>query len=115
MTTTGSTTMARLAPGIALCGAIALAAVGLQHIEEAWTGRPWLEALVIAILLGTVVRTAWTPGGRWVAGIGFSAKTLLEIAVMLLGASISFQALMEAGPGLILGIAAVVAVAIGAS
>jgi uncharacterized integral membrane protein (TIGR00698 family) len=50
-----------------------------------------------------------------VPGIGFSARTLLEIAVMLLGASISFQAVMQAGFGLILGIAVVVAVAIGAS
>src|SRR4051812_45291383 len=97
----------RLLPGIALCGAIALAAMGLQHAEEAWTGRPWLEALVIAILAGTAVRTAWTPGARFAPGIGFSAKTLLEIAVMLLGASISFQAVMQAGFGLILGIAVI--------
>jgi uncharacterized integral membrane protein (TIGR00698 family) len=107
--------MAQLAPGLALCAAISLTAIALQMAEEHWTGRPYLEALVIAILLGTVVRTAWTPGGRWVPGIGFSARTLLEIAVMLLGASISFQAVMQAGFGLILGIAVVVAVAIGAS
>src|SRR3712207_3975705 len=107
--------IAHLAPGIALCTAIALAAMGLQHLEEHWTSRPWLEALVIAILLGTVVRTLWKPSKRWSPGIGFSAKTLLEIAVMLLGASISFQAVLDAGTGLILGIAAVVALAIGAS
>lgn len=109
------TSMARLMPGIAMCGAIALAAMGLQHLEEAWTGRPWLEALVIAILIGTAIRTAWTPDARFASGIGFSAKMLLEVAVMLLGASISFQAVMQAGVGLILGIAVVVAVAIGAS
>ena len=107
--------IAQLAPGIALCAAIALAAILLQRLEEHWTGRPWLEALVIAILLGTATRTFWTPGMRWVPGIGFSAKTLLEIAVMLLGASISAQAVLEAGFGLMLGIAAVVALAIGAS
>lgn len=107
--------IAQLAPGIALCVAITLAAMSLQWLEEHWAGRPWLEALVIAILLGTVVRTAWTPGPRWTAGIGFSAKTLLEFAVMLLGASISFQAVLQAGFGLILGIALVVAMAIGAS
>jgi uncharacterized integral membrane protein (TIGR00698 family) len=98
-----------------LCAAIALAAIGLEHIEEAWTGRPWLEGLVIAILLGTILRTVWTPGARWTPGIGFSAKILLEIAVVLLGASISFQAVVQAGFGLILGIAIVVALAIGAS
>ncbi|MGO4571999.1 YeiH family protein [Microvirga sp. 2TAF3] len=107
--------IAQLAPGIALCIAISIVAVGLQMLEEHWTGRPWLEALVIAILLGTAVRTVWNPSLRWVPGIVFSAKTLLEIAVMLLGASISFQAVMQAGGGLILGIAVVVAVAIGAS
>ncbi len=107
--------MVQLAPGLALCGTIALAAIGLQHIEEAWTGRPWLEALVIAILLGTAVRTAWTPGPRWAPGIGFSAKTLLEVAVMLLGASISAQAIAEAGFGLVFGIAGVVALSLACS
>lgn len=109
------TRIAQAAPGIALCTVIALAAMGLQWVEEHWTGRPWLEALVIAILLGTLVRSLWTPDRRWAAGIGFSAKTLLEIAVMLLGASISFQAVLDAGLGLILGIALVVALAIAAS
>ncbi|MBM1175117.1 YeiH family protein [Microvirga arabica] len=107
--------LAQLAPGIALCAAIALAAMGLQRIEEHWTGRAWLEALVIAILLGTILRTRWTPGPRWAPGVGFSAKTLLEIAVMLLGASISFQAVLDAGLALIIGIAVVVALALGAS
>src|SRR3712207_2835091 len=107
--------IAELAPGVTLCAAIALAAMGLQRIEEHWTGRPWLEALVIAILLGTLLRTLWSPDKRWAPGIGFSAKTLLEIAVMLLGASISFQAMLDAGLSLILGIAVVVALALGAS
>ncbi|MBB3021238.1 putative integral membrane protein (TIGR00698 family) [Microvirga lupini] len=109
-----SNRIAQLAPGVALCAAIAFAAMGLQWIEEHWTGRPWLEALVIAILLGTIVRTLWSPDRRWAPGIGFSAKTLLEIAVMLLGASISFQAVLDAGLGLILGIAVVVVLALGA-
>lgn len=106
---------AQLAPGIVLCTAIALAAMGLQRLEEHWTGRPWLEALVIAILIGTLLRTLWTPDSRWMPGIGFSARTLLEFAVMLLGASISFQAVLDAGFGLILGIAVVVTLAIAAS
>ena len=41
---------------------------------------------MLAILVGTAVRTAWTPGPRWFLGIDFSAKTLLEVAVLLLGA-----------------------------
>jgi uncharacterized integral membrane protein (TIGR00698 family) len=109
------TRIAQLAPGVALCAAITFAAIGLQMLEELWVGRPYLEALVIAILLGAAIRTVWTPSGRWVPGIGFSARTLLEIAVMLLGASISFQAVAEAGLSLVLGIALVVVAAIGAS
>jgi len=51
---------------------------------------PYVEALVLAILLGMAVRSFWNPSERWQAGIAFSAKHLLEVAVMLLGASISF-------------------------
>ncbi len=99
-------------PGIALCIAVTLAAYGLEWCEGALFGRAWLEALVLAILVGTAVRTTWTPSARWRAGIAFGAKQLLEVAVMLLGASISFRTLAAVGPGLLLGIVAVVSVAI---
>ncbi|QRM35158.1 YeiH family protein [Microvirga sp. VF16] len=105
----------RLLPGVLLCALVALGAIGLQVLEEHWTGRPYLEALVIAILLGAVLRTVWTPNSHWLPGIEFSARALLELAVMLLGASISFEAVVQAGSGLILGIALVVFLAIGAS
>lgn len=103
------------APGVLLCAALTLAAVGLQHVEEALAGRAWLEALVLAIILGTVVRTVWTPGARWGPGIEFSAKFLLEVAVVLLGASLSAHTIAAAGLALLAGIVAVVAVAIVAS
>src|SRR5258708_14859504 len=105
----------RLLPGIALCGAVTLAAVLLERLEAGLLGRAWLEALVLAILVGTLVRTAWTPSARWLPGISFSAKTLLEVAVVLLGASLSVGTILAAGPGLLLGIAGVVIVAIAAS
>src|SRR5690606_25838146 len=44
--------------------------------------------------------------------ISFSAKTILEVAVVLLGASISASTIIAAGPGLVLGIACVVAIAL---
>ena len=52
----------RLVPGVLLCIAITLVAYGLERIETATAGEPYLEALVLAILLGVAVRTAWTPG-----------------------------------------------------
>ncbi|WP_336492065.1 YeiH family protein [Methylobacterium nigriterrae] len=105
----------RILPGLVLCLVVTGAAVALEHVEVELFGRAWLEGLVLAILIGTAVRTAWTPSERWRAGIAFSAKTLLEIAVVLLGASLSVATILAAGPGLLVGIAAVVAVAIAVS
>ncbi len=102
-------------PGLLLSLAVTLAALVAQRAELALTGRAWLEALVLAILIGTAVRTAWAPGARWHAGIRFSAHTLLEVAVMLLGATISLGAVVGAGAPLVAGIVATVAIAIGAS
>ncbi len=99
-------------PGLALCGLVTLAAFAIEAVEQRLFGRAWLEALVLAIVIGTAVRTLWTPGARWHGGITFSAKTLLEVAVMLLGASISFRTLADIGPGLLFGIAGVVATVI---
>ena len=105
----------RILPGVALCLAVTAVAIGLERIEAAAFGATWLEALVLAILVGTAVRTAWRPSARWTGGIAFSAKTLLEVAVLLLGASISATMIMAAGPLLIVGIAGIVVIAIVAS
>jgi uncharacterized integral membrane protein (TIGR00698 family) len=104
-----------LLPGLALCAIVTTAALGLQGIEQRVIGRPYLEAIVLAILIGIVVRTAWSPGQRWIPGIDFSGKMLLEIAVALLGASISVQAALSGGTGLVLGIVGVVAISLIAS
>ena len=61
------------------------------------------------------VRTLWQPAPFWQSGIAFSAKQLLEVAVMLLGASVSFAAIAAAGPLLIGLIVAVVVVMIALS
>ena len=104
-----------LIPGVALSLAVTFIAFVLERGEQALFGRAWLEALVLAILLGTVIRTSWAPGRRWFPGIAFSAKFLLELAVVLLGASVSAATILAAGPWLLLGIAGVVILAIGAS
>lgn len=107
--------VARLTPGLLLCGVVTLLAIVLEGVEARFFGRAWLEALVLAILVGTVVRTVWTPSQRAFAGISFCAKTLLEVAVVLLGASLSVATIMATGPALLAGIAAIVVVAIVAS
>jgi uncharacterized integral membrane protein (TIGR00698 family) len=105
----------RRLPGIGLCLLVTAVAYGLQDVEVELVGRPWLEALVFAILLGVAIRSVWTPSSVWRAGVEFSAKTLLEIAVVLLGASVSVRAVLAIGPALIVGIAIVVVVAIATS
>ena len=105
--------IASLAPGIGLCVAVALIALAVQALEERALHHPYVEALVIAILVGMALRTAWAPGRRWRAGIAFSAKQLLEFAVMLLGASVSLAAVAASGPALLAAIAAIVVVALG--
>ncbi len=105
----------QLLPGLLLCLSVAGAAVALERLEAAAFGATWLEALVLAILVGTAVRTAWSPGKQLLPGIKFSAKTLLEVAVLLLGASISAGMIAAAGPWLVGGIAGIVVIAIGAS
>src|SRR4051794_3710414 len=72
-------------PGLMLCIVITAAAMLMQNWEEQAFGHAYVEALVIAILLGIAIRSFWHPGDIWDTGITFSAKTLLEIAVALLG------------------------------
>ena len=87
----------------------------LEAIEIRLFHAPYLEALVLAIILGVVVRSFWTPGPFWDHGIQFSSKILLEIAVVLLGASISVATVVALGPILLGGIAGIVTAAIAIS
>ena len=104
--------MTALLPGLALCAAVSGAALALHAAEVRLLGHPWLEPLVLAILLGAALRTAWAPGPRWQPGIAYGAKMLLEVAVALLGASLSLATVWAVGPALLVGIAAVVALAL---
>jgi uncharacterized integral membrane protein (TIGR00698 family) len=104
-----------LLPGIALSLTVTMIALGAQHLEERIFDHPYIEALVIAILLGMAIRTSWEPSPRWRAGIAFSAKQLLEVAVTLLGASISFAAIAASGWSLLAAIVATVAFILAAS
>jgi uncharacterized integral membrane protein (TIGR00698 family) len=106
---------ARFIPGVLLCAAITAAAIALQLLEERITGQPYIEGLVLAILIGVAVRSVWLPDARWQPGICFCAKLLLEIAVMLLGASVSAYTVLQLGAPMLLGIAVIVAVALCAS
>jgi uncharacterized integral membrane protein (TIGR00698 family) len=95
-------------PGLLLSLAVTLAAEAGERLETLLFGRAWLEALVLAIILGALWRHFARPGGQFRAGIAWSGKFLLEVAVVLLGASISAAAVAGAGPVFVLAIAGVV-------
>jgi uncharacterized integral membrane protein (TIGR00698 family) len=103
-----------LLPGLAVSVLVAVAAMLLEHMEVAELGRPWLEALVIAILLGAAVNLAIGLRPAWLPGIRFAARTVLEVAIVLLGASVSLGAIVGAGWELVAAIVAVVMLALAA-
>lgn len=99
-------------PGLALVVAVsALAWVAEQGLTAA-VGHPTLEAIVLAILIGAVVRAFWSPPPTFAPGIAFSAGLLLEVAIVLLGFGADLQSFIKAGLPLVASIVGVVVAAI---
>lgn len=107
-----NTRLKPILPGFAVTLLVALAAKLAEQVEHALLGRGWVESLVFAILIGVVVRSVFGLAPRYVAGVRFCAKTVLEIAIVLLGASISAQAIGSAGGGLVAAIIVVVCISL---
>lgn len=102
-------------PGLLLVGAVSVAALAVASVEERIFGHPIVEALVVAILLGMILRTAWTPPPRVDPGVRFAAKQMLEVAVFLLGISVNLPLLVRAGAPLAMGIVLLVVLGLASS
>ena len=110
----GKSAVAAIIPGLLLATVFGLAGVALGKVEAHWLGREWLEGLVLAILLGLGARWFWTPSEKFVPGVKFAAKPLLEVAIVLLGASVDAVALWRGvGPLLLVAVFAIVPLSIG--
>ena len=109
------TAVSRLLPGMGFSAIIGLAALAIAGIEERVFGHAIVEGLVVAILLGMIVRTLWSPPDALAAGVSFTAKEVLELAVFLLGASVDLPLLLKAGPSLAVGIVLLVVLGIAAA
>ncbi|GJG89576.1 UPF0324 membrane protein [Gemmatimonadetes bacterium T265] len=107
--------IAALLPGVGLATLVGGVAWGVALAEEHAFGHPIVEALVVAILLGMIVRTLWAPPARLAAGVGFTAREILEVAVLLLGVSVDLPLLLRAGPALAVGIVLLVVLGIAGS
>lgn len=102
----------RLVPGIAIALAVSAIAVAGGALETHLFGRPIVEPLVLAILIGMVVRSMFGERPESQAGIRFMAKPVLEVAVLLLGATMDVPRLFASGPMLAGGIALLVCAAL---
>ncbi len=92
-----------------------LAAIGITVLsqfavlgERAVTGFELLDGLVIAIILGTLCHTMFGLRPSLKPGVAFSSKILLELAIVLLGASISVATVADAGSRMIFVVAGTV-------
>ena len=105
--------MRRLIPGLAVATVVALASVAIASGETSLLGHPVIEALVVALLLGMLVRVFWRPRQTFEPGIRFAGKEVLELSVAILGISVDLPLLVRAGPALGLAIVSIVAVGLG--
>lgn len=99
-------------PGFLLCGFITILAYGAEWIEIHLTGHRFMDALVFSIILGTAVHSILGLKPMFKKGINFSAKYLLELAIVLLGASVSLTIIKTLGPLLLLVVIVIVTIAI---
>jgi uncharacterized integral membrane protein (TIGR00698 family) len=86
-------------PGVALAGLVAAVAwftveAGQRGLD---LGHPVIEPLVLALLLGLALRLIWQPAARWEPGIQFASRGLLEVAIVLLGATMDLRQVADAG------------------
>ncbi len=92
---------AGMMPGLGLVVAIALVASLLAGLEERLFGHALIEALVLALLLGVVVRNILPRPVPFAPGAAFAAKQVLELGVGFLGASVDFRQVLAAGPAVL--------------
>ena len=84
-----------------------------MRLEVRVAGRIVIDPLVLAILVGMLVRAVIGARDTLHGGITFAAKDMLEVAVVLLGASVNVAAMQAAGAMLALGIVLLVALSVG--
>ena len=93
-------------PGVLVSFVIAIAATFLSDHY----GGP---VMLFALLLGMALNFLSEPGAKTVAGIQFSSKTLLRLAVGLLGAQITLTQIMQLGMAPVIMVVAAVLLTIG--
>lgn len=91
-----------VAPGLGLCAAAVIIALVINHVV------PPFSALLVAIVLGVLVRNLLPLHPALEPGITFAAKRLLRLGVVLLGLQLSVTEIARLGAGMIVVVVAVV-------
>lgn len=86
-----------LLPGLVLAAAVGFCGYWMEEAEATLAGTRVLEALVIALLVGVCVRNFGALSEQFLPGATFASKHVLEFAVLLLGATIEIQTVVNAG------------------
>jgi uncharacterized membrane protein YadS len=101
-------------PGLALTAALGVVAWGGARAVGARYPRAGIDAVVLAVLAGVIVRAFWHPAPWAVPGIGIAARQVLEVAIVLLGVATDARWMARAGLELAVAIAAATTLALGA-
>ena len=94
----------RITPGLILILSITTIAYAVQFIETRYFGNAVIEALVVALLLGIAWRNSAGLSSQCIPGVRFAGKQLLEVAIVLLGASLDLSLVVKAGQSLIIAV-----------
>jgi len=110
MTSTTSVTaslpwLQRYGPGLALVVVVAAIAWTIAEVEKDLIDNAVVDALVLAIVAGVILRNILSLPSAIDAGAKYASKQVLEVSVLLLGASIDVMQIVEAGLELLLLIA----------
>lgn len=101
-------------PGLALTAALGVVAWGVARAAATAYPRAGIDAVVLAILAGVIVRAAWHPRPWALPGISVAARQVLEVAIVLLGVATDARWMARAGAALAIAIASATVAALGA-
>lgn len=100
--------MRSVVPGLILVAALAVVARGATLFLPGYVSE-----ITIGVLAGIVVRNTLRPSVAYDAGIRFASNRLLRLGIVLLGARLSFEAIVSTGVSALLIIVVCVAAALG--
>jgi uncharacterized integral membrane protein (TIGR00698 family) len=86
-----------LVPGLLFTVVIGVAALLIGAVEKRLFGQEILEPLVLALVIGMLIRTFARIPAQVEPGIAYAAKQVLEFAIVILGATLNLRTIADAG------------------